>query len=61
MVLLTKLVAGLYPSILYKACLRAPRHDLKNRNYNEIPTENLNKMVEFVLRNNYFEFNSSIF
>ena len=61
MVLLTKLVAGLYSSIPHKVCLRALRHDLKNRNYNEIPTKNLIKMVEFVLRNNYFEFDSSIF
>ena len=31
------------------------------RNCKEIPTENLNKMAEFVLKNNYFEFISSVF
>ena len=41
--------------------MKALRDALKNRHYEEIPTENLIKMEEFVLRNNYFEFDSNIF
>ena len=31
------------------------------RNCKEVTTENLNKMAEFVLKSNYFEFISSVF
>ena len=33
----------------------------ENRNYNKIPTENLIKMTQFILKkNNYFEFDSTV-
>ena len=54
-------VVGLYPSIPHEVGLRALRNALENRNYKEIPTENLIKMAGFVLKNNYFEFVSSVF
>ena len=58
--LLTALI-GLYPSIPRKVGLKALRNVLENKNYEEIPTENLIKMAEFVLKNNYFEFDSNAF
>ena len=59
--LVTADVVGLYPSILYEVGLRALGNALENRNYKEIPTENLIKMAEFFLKNDYFEFDSSVF
>ena len=43
--LVTADVVGLYPSILHEVGLRALRNALENRNYKEIPTENLTKMA----------------
>ena len=51
-VLVTADIIGLYPSITHKVCLKAFRNTLENRNYEEIPTENLLKMAEIVLKNN---------
>ena len=48
--LVTADVIGLYPSIPHEVSLKALRN-----------TENLIKMAEFVLKNNYFEFDSSVF
>ena len=59
--LVTADVVGLYPSILYEVGLRALGNALENRNYKETPTENLIKMAEFFLKNDYFEFDSSVF
>ena len=59
--LVTADVVRLYPSIPHKVGLKALRNALENRNYKEIPTENLIKMAGFILKNNYFEFNSSVF
>ena len=59
--LVTADVVGLYPSILHEVGLRALRNALENRNYKEIPTENLTKMAGFFLKNDYFEFDSSVF
>ena len=44
----------------HTAGLAALRDALDNREVKKIPTEDLVKMAEFVLKNNYFEFNGSI-
>ena len=59
--LVTADIVGLYPSILHEVGLKALKNGLDNRNYEDIPTENLLKMAEVVLKNNWFEFNSSVF
>ena len=49
-------VVGLYPNIPHEVSLRALREALDKRDEKTIPTEELLKMAEFVLKNNYFEF-----
>ena len=53
-------VVGLYPSIPQEAGLKALKEALDNRENKQIPTENLLKMAEFVLKNNSFEFNVKV-
>ena len=53
-------VVGLYPSIPHKAGLQALKNALEKREQKHIPTENLINMAEFVLKNNFFEFNGSV-
>ena len=53
-------VVGLYPSIPHKAGLKALKNALDKRKQKHIPTEKLINMVEFVLKNNFFEFNGSV-
>ena len=60
-ILVTVDVVGLYPSIPHQAGLSALKEALENRSVKKIPTENLIKMAEFVLKNNLFEFNSKVF
>ena len=56
--LVTADVVGLYPSIPHEAGLKALKEALdKNRN---IATNDLIRMAEFVLKNNYFEFNGQV-
>ena len=52
-------VVGLYPSIPHKAGLQALKNALEKREQKHIPTEKLINMAEFVLKNNFFEFNGS--
>ena len=59
-ILVTVDVVGLYPSIPHEAGLRALREALDKQEIKCIPTEDLVKMAEFVLKSNYFEFNSKI-
>ena len=59
-ILVTSDVVGLYPSILNGVGLRALREALDKRDEKTIPTEELLKMAEFVLKNNYFEFGNEI-
>ena len=59
--LVTADVVGLYPSIPHEADLSALREALDNRNRKEIPTENLIKMAELVLKNNFFEFDTNVY
>ena len=54
-------MVGLYPSIPHQAGLSALIEAFENRSVKKIPTENLIKMTEFVLRNNLFEFNNRVF
>ena len=58
--LVTSDVVGLYPSIPHKAGLRALKEVLDRREEKKISTEDLVKMAEFVLKNNYFEFNGQV-
>ena len=59
-ILVTVDAAGLYPNIPYKAGLRALKEVLDRREEKKISTEDLVKMAEFVLKNNYFEFNGQV-
>ena len=59
-ILVTADIVGLYPSIPHEAGLRALREALDKQDKKCIPTEDLIKMAEFVLKNNFFEFNSKI-
>ena len=59
--LVTADVVGLYPSIPHEAGLSALKKALESRSVKKIPTENLIKMAEFVLKNNLFEFNNKMF
>ena len=54
-------VVGLYPSIPHEANLIALREALDKKTHKEIPTENLIKMAEFVLKNNIFEFDTNVY
>ena len=56
-ILVTADVVGLYTRISHKAGLRALKEVLDRREEKKISTEDLVKIAEFVLQNNYFEFN----
>ena len=49
-------VVGLYPSIPDEAGLKALKEALDKRENRNIATNDLIKIAEFVLKNNYFEF-----
>ena len=49
-------VVVLYLSISYEVSLRAPREALDKRDDKIIPSKEILKMAEFILKNNYFEF-----
>ena len=53
-------VVGLYPSIPHEVGLRALREVLDKKDDETIPTEELLKMAESVLKNNYFTFGNKI-
>ena len=59
-ILVTTDVMGLYPSIPHKVGLKALREVLDKREQHTIPTSELIRMADFVLKNNYFEFNGQI-
>ena len=56
-ILVTADVVGLHPSIPHEAGLKALREVLEQHT---IPTSELIRMADFVLKNNYFEFNGQI-
>ena len=49
-------VVDLYPSVPRQAGLEALREAVDKRKTRKVPTSKLVKMVEFVLKNNYFQF-----
>ena len=59
-ILVTADVIGLYPSIPHNEVLEVLKKQLGNFYEKSIPTEDLVKMAEFVLKNNYFEFDSNV-
>ena len=60
-ILLTADVVGLYHSISHEAGLQALEETLENRNHKQISTDKLFNMAQFVLKNNFFEFNNDVF
>ena len=58
--LVTSDVVGLYASIPYDEGLEVSRKQCNALDNKSISTEDLVKMTEFVLKNNYFEFNSTV-
>ena len=56
-ILVTADVVSLYPSIPHQAGLSALKKALENKSVKKIPTEDLIKMAEFVLKNDLIEFN----
>ena len=59
--LVTADVVGLYPNIPHEACLKSLKEALDRRREKKISTENLVKIAVFVLKNNYFEFDRSVY
>ena len=59
-ILFTAEVVGLYSSIPFKVGLRALKETLDKQEQKKIPTEDFVQMTEFVLKNNFFEFNNQI-
>ena len=53
-------MVGPYPSISHKAGLEALTRRLNKREMSEIPIEDIVQMAEFVLKNNFFEFNGEV-
>ena len=58
--LVTSDVVGLYPNIPHDEGLEVSRKQCNALDNKSISTEDLVKMTEFVLKNNYFEFNSTV-
>ena len=59
-ILITAVVVGLYPNIPHNEGLEVLKKRIDNFYEKSIPTEDLFKMAEFVLKNNYFEFKSNV-
>ena len=53
-------VIGLYPSISHWAGVEALRKILSERDSPKVPTKDIVRMAEFVLKNNFFEFNGGV-
>ena len=53
-------VVGLYLNTLHNAGLKALNNMLDAREHKAVSTENLVKMVRFVIENNYFEFHGDV-
>ena len=60
-ILVTADVVGLYPSIPHQADINTLKEALDKRPLKKIPTNDLIKMAEFVLSNNFLKFNSDTF
>ena len=59
-ILVTADVVGLYPSIPHKDGLAILEKQLKKVPQKSLPTSEIVKLAEFVLKNNFFEFNGDI-
>jgi hypothetical protein len=59
--LVTADVPSLYPSIPHEDGLRALHTKLEEREDKTVSSESLISLAEFVLKNNYFEFNSDVY
>ena len=59
--LVTADLVGLYLSIPHEVGLQALEEALENRNHKQISTDKLVKVAQFVLKNNFFKFNSDVF
>ena len=53
-------MVGLYPNIPHDLGLKALREVLDKRESKPVSTDDLVRMAEFVLKNNYFEFNGDV-
>ena len=53
-------MVGLYPSIPHKEGILALKSKLEEQTGSKIPTNDLVKLAEFVLKNKFFEFNNEI-
>lgn len=53
-------LVGLYQSIHHDACPKTLRKEFGNRENKEISTDDLTKMSELFLKNNYFELNGKV-
>ena len=58
--LVTADVVGLYPSIPHDVGLKALYEKLEERSDKKVPSADLVDMAEFVLKNNFFEFDSKV-
>ena len=54
-------VVGLYPNIPHEAGLKSLKEALDRTREKKMSKEDLVKMAEFVLKNNYFEFDRSVY
>ena len=59
-ILITADAVGIYPSIPHYAGLTPLHEKLEERNDKSVPTADLVNIIEYVLKNNYFEFDSCI-
>ena len=59
-ILVTADVIGLYPNIPHNLGLQSLRKWLNETGICKVPTEEIISMAEFVLKNNYFEFNEKV-
>ena len=58
--LVTADVVSLYPGIAHKEGILASKSKLEEQTTSKIPTKDLVKLAEFVLKSNFFEFNNKI-
>ena len=58
-ILVTVDVVGLYPSIPFESCLNTVKEPFENRERKSVPTSDILKTLEFVLKNN-FEVNGNV-
>ena len=54
-------VVGLYPNIPLDLSLQSLKKQLNEAGISKVPTKEIILMAEFVLKNNYFEFNEKIY